>query len=452
MISETRKVDFVWKKIKGRIFTDNFPSDSGKTYYEEYPGTLVNPHATEVWIDDIPVPPPGSSTEIVEYYSDLVLTEDLSVVDHRSWFACETVGDPSTRIKGWVPPRFHQSYTVQIFDNNGTEITTTHESNWFFDYENGVLVFENDPTSYGLQLPIHLRGYVYKGQTLQSITEGNIGIKKFRWYFTENDYRANDNHVLFLRRDILKDPSKFKVYIETTEHSFVFHNQREYKSGSGLGNYYCQHIDINDYPIGSESGRPIYVEYTETYDDFTDYTIHLCRLDGMPIISKNIPLTINDEPNGPRYLANVPFLSGDYYTCRLEYVGFNDPTLVTTVYRYYPTHLYCPQFPKNYDFYTNMGLMLEIWSIKPRTTRPQRASYTHESYSHMILIDCAKVNMYALDNLKPGLYKFRFYNTTTKSYSKFFGSIRKFRIPIYTTDATVSKKEFKGFVYRTIAY
>ena len=162
-VSDTVKTNFVWKKIKGRRYTVDT-----KAWYEEYPGTLVFIHTDEVWADSIPTPAPGTTTSVVQYYDDLKLTEDTSTPDHRAWLACATPGDTSTQLTGFVPPRFHQSYTVRLFEDDGAggignEIPTTHESNWFFDYENGVLVFENDPTSYGLTPPFHIKVYRYIG-------------------------------------------------------------------------------------------------------------------------------------------------------------------------------------------------------------------------------------------------------------------------------------------------
>ena len=163
-ISQTRKTDFVWKKIKGRRFTTD-----EKAWYEEYPGILTYVHYTELWADEIPYPPPNNDTDVVKVYDDLVLTEDTSVSNKRAWLACETPGDTSTQLKGFIPPRFGQEYTVRVYEddgagNKGNEIPTTHPSNWFFDYENGILVFENPPQNYGLTPPFHIKVYKYIGK------------------------------------------------------------------------------------------------------------------------------------------------------------------------------------------------------------------------------------------------------------------------------------------------
>jgi len=72
-------------------------------------------------------------------------------------------------------------YVLYQFDdgagNIGDEIPTAHPSNWIFDYENGVLKFENDPTSYGLTPPFHkadcdLGARTFSGDSLVSTADG----------------------------------------------------------------------------------------------------------------------------------------------------------------------------------------------------------------------------------------------------------------------------------------
>ena len=162
-LSDISKTNFVFKKIKGRRDTAN-----EKAWYEEFPGYLVFLHADDVWSDPIPTPAPGASTSVVQYYNHHQLTEDSSTPNHKAWLMCETPGDTSTQLRQFVPPRFHQTYTARVYDNTGTEIPTTDPSNWFFDYENGVLFFEEDPTTHGWSTPISVSVYRYIGNTVSS--------------------------------------------------------------------------------------------------------------------------------------------------------------------------------------------------------------------------------------------------------------------------------------------
>jgi|GEM_PF-2625923 len=169
-LSQQTKTDLVFKKIKGRRVTS-----LDKAFYEEFPGALTYLHAGEVWSETVPTPAPGVTTSVVQYYADLKLTEDITVADHKGWLACSTPNDISTQLKGFIPPRFDQTYTVRIFEDDGSgnidtnkEVPTAHPTNWFFDYENGVLMFENDPEASGLTTPFHIRVYRYIGETVET--------------------------------------------------------------------------------------------------------------------------------------------------------------------------------------------------------------------------------------------------------------------------------------------
>ena len=170
-ISDNTKTSYVWKKIYGREQSVNT-----KEWYEEYPGALAYLHKSEVWADEIPVPAPSTSTDSVQVFDTLELTEDTTVANHMAWKACSTVGDLTTQIGSFIPPRFDRSYMVRVFGNDGTELATSHPSNWVFDYENGVLFFEHNPESYGVQLPIHIKVYRYIGSTMTDVdTSGGSG-------------------------------------------------------------------------------------------------------------------------------------------------------------------------------------------------------------------------------------------------------------------------------------
>ena len=195
-LSTTTKTDYSFKKIKGRRFTT-----TDKAWYEEFPGKMTTVHASDVWADQIPKPAPGATTSVVEYFEDLKLTEDNTTANHKAWLACATPGDTSTQLKGFVPPVFDQTYTVRVFQddgsgNKGDEIGTTHPSNWTFDYENGVLFFENDPTSYGLQTPFHIQVYRYIGKTVKEQTTSTTDkLKGFLREASETNVSAGGSSV-----------------------------------------------------------------------------------------------------------------------------------------------------------------------------------------------------------------------------------------------------------------
>lgn len=168
MPSEEIKVDLGYKRLNKKEYTS-----TNKNWHEEFPGKPFNIKFTEVWTDEIPSTPPVSDTEIVKIYDHLVLTEDVTVEGQRSWYACETPGDITTKLKDWIQPdeKIPQQYYIRLYDNTDQQIYVGDPVNWEFDYANGVLTFENSPTAYSA--PFKIFGYRYiggKGDTSSFIT------------------------------------------------------------------------------------------------------------------------------------------------------------------------------------------------------------------------------------------------------------------------------------------
>jgi len=161
------KLDFIFKKILGRNLTTNL-----KQWYEEFAGSLTFQHISEIFSDDIPAIPPNITTSSIQIFNQYTLTEDNTTSNKRAWIVCSTIGDLTTQLNRFIPPRFGQSYTARLFDNNNVEIPPTHASNWLFDYENGIVFFESNPINYGIVLPIKISVYRYIGNTLTTSGTG----------------------------------------------------------------------------------------------------------------------------------------------------------------------------------------------------------------------------------------------------------------------------------------
>ena len=157
------KTDLSFKKIVGRQYTS-----TAKEWYEEFPVKPFNLNGADIWMDDIPITPPASTTSGVEVYNTLTLQEDVTVNNEKCWLAEVPVG---TRIGDFIPPRYGQGYTVRVYDGSDNEILTTDASGWFFDYTSGILTFDNDPGGYGHDdSAFKLKVYRYIGQTVADLT------------------------------------------------------------------------------------------------------------------------------------------------------------------------------------------------------------------------------------------------------------------------------------------
>lgn len=163
------ELDFVFKKLANREYTS-----TAKRWYEEVSGIPIKLKGSDVWIDNIPYPPPVLDTAVVQIFNTLSLQEDLTTADQQSWKAEYPVGN---RIGSFIPPRYGHSYVIRVYDGNDDEIPIGDESAWFFDYEMGILTFENDPSNYGWDDSVFkIKAYRYVGRTADDITTGSGGL------------------------------------------------------------------------------------------------------------------------------------------------------------------------------------------------------------------------------------------------------------------------------------
>ena len=157
------KTDLSFKKLIGKEYTT-----TAKAWYEEFSTKEFNLHATDIWLDDIPSTPPTIDTSVIKIYNTLTLIEDLTVNNHKAWLAEDPVG---TRIGNFISPRYGQGYTVRVYDGNNNEIPTTDKSSWYFDYTNGILVFDYNPAIYGWNISsFKIKAYRYIGLTVKDMT------------------------------------------------------------------------------------------------------------------------------------------------------------------------------------------------------------------------------------------------------------------------------------------
>ena len=160
MASKDVQINLSYKKFVKKEYTS-----TNKKWHEEFPGKALNIKFSEIWTEEIPAIPPTSSNSVVEVITELVLTEDVTVANSLSWYACSTPGDLNTKIDNFIQPdqSIPQSYYVRVYDNTGQQIYVGDSVNWEFDYPNGILTFENQPSLY--QSPFKISCYRYIGKT-----------------------------------------------------------------------------------------------------------------------------------------------------------------------------------------------------------------------------------------------------------------------------------------------
>ena len=158
-ISETQKVDYLWKKLAyGLSKTD---TNANKRATNESIASPLLLRGSNVWAqsDLIPGVMPGSSSGVVTVYptgSPDETTADTSATLNRTW---------KTGLIDWISPEFGSTYLVKVYIHtagdagnaaaSGTQVFGAGSGNndeWFFDYQSGILHF------IGTNLPAGISG------------------------------------------------------------------------------------------------------------------------------------------------------------------------------------------------------------------------------------------------------------------------------------------------------
>ena len=166
-LSDSTKIDIAFKKLISQDYTD-----TDKQFYEENSGGGFNVATSDILSESIPSSVPVATTTEIKVYTDaadgaLKLTEDVTVASEGSWLA--KVG--GNLVGDWIPPKFHQDYTVKVYEDDGTglakgsQIFTTDAADWFFDYETGILTFQD---THSFTTPIWIEAYRYIGDKLNT--------------------------------------------------------------------------------------------------------------------------------------------------------------------------------------------------------------------------------------------------------------------------------------------
>ncbi len=175
-ISDTSKVDFLWKKITfGVTKTDTAAAKSGTNE------TIASPlpvYANNIWAQasNIPSSAPGATTGVVQYYGGatrVAAVTDATATLNTTW---------KTNLLDWIPPTFDANYSVKVYVGDpqlsGVQIfPDTNTTEYVFDYQAGTLHFPNTlPANTGAN-GIYIVGYRYIGT--KGITGAGAGAKSY---------------------------------------------------------------------------------------------------------------------------------------------------------------------------------------------------------------------------------------------------------------------------------
>lgn len=190
------QTDLSFKKLSNKRIT----TSTGKGLPEEKGASTLELYLSDIKTGIIPGTPPNTTTDILFYTGAIgqTLVVDTSVPNNLTYFATTGYGNTtsandgsalseSARLGDWVSDKYDAfgtvsgaGYEIKVYDRNSNLITKSDSSNWLFDYQTGILVFNNNLTSYGTGVstsgPFRIVGHRYVGQKgVIPATYGGLG-------------------------------------------------------------------------------------------------------------------------------------------------------------------------------------------------------------------------------------------------------------------------------------
>ena len=180
-ISDTQKIDYLWKKIGYAATKTDTAANKDATNEEIASPLLLRGDKTWNQADQIPGTLPASSSGVVTVYataSPVECTVLNTASTNRSW---------KTNSTDWIPPEFGSTYLAKVYihtsanagtaASGGTQVFGAGSGNndeWFFDYQSGVLHFIGTNLPNGVSFTgksVYVSGARYTGTIgLQNLT------------------------------------------------------------------------------------------------------------------------------------------------------------------------------------------------------------------------------------------------------------------------------------------
>jgi hypothetical protein len=150
------KEDISFKKLSSKRVTW-----TSNQVFEEIGARSLDIHNLDIKADPIPDTPPGTSTSVLQFYNQSAGT-----------LANQLVGAGATgRLFNFVSDKYDAlgtaagaGYEIKLYDKDGVQITKTDSSLWYFDYQTGILMFQNSASgTIASRAPFSITAYRYIG-------------------------------------------------------------------------------------------------------------------------------------------------------------------------------------------------------------------------------------------------------------------------------------------------
>jgi hypothetical protein len=260
-ITETKKLDYLWKKLGYGITATDGPTRKSASN-ESIPSPLLL-RGDKIWVyaDQIPSVMPTSSSEYVQVHNDVLSNTVECVMDNTA----EPLRTWKTSHTDWIPAEFGPTYQVKVYVDapnaadpqaTGTRLFPdgTGNDEWFFDYASGVLHFIGDslPTPVTNGKTIYISGARYVGSTGLSNFSTSGGSVPVGQYPTSDNWTANGAATEYTLSYTPPNADAIDVYVND-----VLQRPNEI--------YTITQGNILKFLITPESGMDIYVKYRTSF-------------------------------------------------------------------------------------------------------------------------------------------------------------------------------------------
>tara|TARA_R110000772_G_scaffold78752_1_gene168843 strand:- start:974 stop:4315 length:3342 start_codon:yes stop_codon:yes gene_type:complete len=204
----TNQLSLSFKTLINKEFTT-----TAKQFYEEFGANTINTNYTEVWSSDVSsTPATAVSAGIAKQYTNFLLSPLIGFTTSVFYFVSGSVADmggltPGDNInrgtinenllqRNFISTKYGAGYDVVLKQNDGTVVPSTDNSDWFWNYQTGILSVTNPG---GHSLPYKLDVYQYEGlflsQSLGTADGSGIFVQTGSFFATTNDLQITGSLV-----------------------------------------------------------------------------------------------------------------------------------------------------------------------------------------------------------------------------------------------------------------
>ena len=245
------KLDLAYKKLGFGVQT----TSTNKAGYEEAITSPIPIYDKDIWAEASKIPLIAQEvSNLIVKVTNAVLTEDITVAEHTVFLS---------DIKDFIPPTFGASYVVKVLDSEDRQVFAG-QTNFYFDYSSGTLIFPLGSASYnGFTPPFKITAYKYigvKGLVLEEGGGGGGGYSLTTYEHIESNVSNSERRIFYM-------PIGYSGYIKgikVTGNEFTGNfSLRIFTKHPDNGGTYVYHSgtvnnvlwDIMDIPFTDESGE-----------------------------------------------------------------------------------------------------------------------------------------------------------------------------------------------------